>query len=464
MARATCPERQQTLRGAIDWSYDLLEEADRKLFDRFSVFVGGAFLTQAEPVCGPPPELGTDVLDGLSSLADKSLVRGTPTIDQDPRFVMLATIREYGQEKLAGDGDLEDLRRRHANTFLALTEMAEPHLTGAEAARWLDRLELDHDNLRLALDWATEMDEAQVAFRLIAALWRFWQIRGHIYEARMRVDRVLAMPGATTLDAKTRALGFGAGGSVCYWQADFPTSNHYYRMALEAARESGDAALVAGAVYNLSFAPIDRPPESRRDILGASIPYLEEAEALYEQIGDRRGFGDANWALGFALLTEHRFEEAERHGQVAFEIARESNDPFRIGWTGHISGSHLANRGDLVGAEKIFRQAMGVFRKTGDQGGIAMLLLDYALLAELRGDVSRYWRLGGAMEGLRERSGIGMSDIAFFDVGVNDFFWHLPVRPTDPAGVADWEAGKRLSPEQAVELALSESATPAVAS
>jgi len=448
------PGRQQTLRGAIDWSYDLLEAADRKLFDRFSIFAGGAFLMQAEPVCGPPPELGTDILDGLSSLADKSLLRGAPTADEDPRFVMLATIREYGQEKLAEDGDLDDLRARHAACFVTLLETAEPQLTGVDAARWLDRLELDHDNIRAAFDWAIETGNAEVGFRLLAAIWRFWQVRGHIYEARKRADAVLAMPGGAQLPALLRARGFGGGGGICYWQADFKMCNRYYQTALEAARETGDQKVEADALYNLSFAPIDHMPESRAEILVASIPYLEQAATLYEQLGDRRGVSDTNWALGFALIVDRRFDDAQRHGQVAFDIARELNDPFRIGWTGHISGSHLAYRHDTAGAAAVFRQALETFNASGDQGGIIMLLLDFALLAEILGDLSRWWRLGGAIEAMRERSGIGASDASFFDVGTDDFFWHLPSTPTDPAALAEWEAGRRLSLEEAVELAL----------
>jgi predicted ATPase/class 3 adenylate cyclase len=452
------PERQQTLRGAIDWSYDLLEEPDRRMFDRFSVFSGGAYLMQAEPVCGPPPELGTDVLDGLSSLADKSLVRGTPTADEDPRFVMLATIREYGQEKLAADGDLDDLRARHAATFVALVEQAQPLLTSADAPRWLDRLDLDHDNIRAAFDWAVETGNAEMAFRLLAAIWRFWQIRGYIYEGRRRADAVLSMAGASDLPALLRARALGAGGSICYWQSDFVPCHRFYEAALAAARETGDQAAVAEALYNLSFAPIDYLPDSRADILKGSIPYLEEAAVAYERLGDQRGVSDANWALGFALLSVERYDDAERHGQLAFEVAHQLNDPFRIGWTGHIRGSHLAWRGDVKGADVIFREALDKFRATGDQGGLILLLLDMALLAEGRGELDRWWRLTGAIDGIRERSGIGSVDNSFFEVGA-EYFWHLPEKPTEPAAVAEFEAGKRMSIDEAIELAL---AAPAV--
>jgi predicted ATPase/class 3 adenylate cyclase len=456
------PERQQTLRGAIDWSYDLLETADRKLFDRFSVFEGGAFLTQAEPVCGSVNELGTDVFDGLASLAEKSLVRGAPTAEDDPRFVMLATIREYAQEKLSQDADGVDLHRRHAMTYVQLTESAEGHLTGADAARWLDRLEIDHDNIRAALDWAVEMGEAETAFRLIAAVWRFWQVRGHIYEARRIVDRVLTMPEGAQLPAKLRTRALAAGGGVTYWQADFPQTYRYYTAALEAARESGDQLAVARALYDLSFAPIPEPPQNRIDILAGSVPLLEEAAELFEELHDAPGISDTNWALGFALIAVNRLEDAEKHAQRAYDQALELNDPFRIGWNGHIIGSQIAHRGDIARAEPIFRRSLDIFRASGDQGGLILLLLDYALLAELRGDMSRYWRLSGAINNIRQKSGIGTSDISFFDVGV-EFFWHLPTIPTSGPELADFEAGKRLTMEEAIELALAEPAEPAAA-
>ena len=457
------PERQQTLRGAIDWSYDLLNEPDRRLFDRFSIFAGGAYLMQAEPVCGPPPDMGLEVLDGLSSLAEKSLVRGAPTAEADPRFVMLATIREYGQEKLIADGDAEDLQRRHAEAFLALAETAEPELTGHDAARWLDRLELDHDNLRAALAWAVEAGEAGIALRLIAAVWRFWQVRGHLFEARRQIEAVLGMANVGAQPAMVRSKGYSAGGSIGYWLGDYPAAHRYYATALEAAREGGQPADVAQALYNLSFAPTDQMPENRAGLLLAAIPVLEESEKLYEVLGDRRGVADTAWGLGFSLLADQQYESAERHARKAFDMARELNDPFRIGWTAHVYGAIRAWQGDFVNALEMFGQALDVFQSSGDQGGLLILLLDYALVAEAQGDMRRWWRLAGALFAFRERSGIGSSDASFFDVGSDEFFWHLPTMPTDPAEVAEFEAGSRLSVDEAIDLAREISAQPAPA-
>jgi len=210
---------------------------------------------------------------------------------------------------------------------------------------------------------------------------------------------------------------------------------------------------VARALYNLSFAPTPKLPENRLEILGPSVPILEEANQLFEELGDLEGIADTNWALGFALIAVGRLPEAEKRAARAYEIAIALNDPFRIAWNGHIIGSQIAHHGDLERAEPIFRRSLDIFRASGDQGGLILLLLDYALIAEIRGDMSRWWRLSGAIHALRDRSGIGTSDISFFDVGIK-FFWHLPDTPTEPAAMAEFEAGKRLTTEEAIELAL----------
>jgi predicted ATPase/class 3 adenylate cyclase len=446
------PERQQTLRGAIDWSYDLLEVPDRRLFERFSVFAGGAFLTQAEPVCGPERELGTDVLDGLASLADKSLVRGAPTADADPRFTMLATIREYGNEKLADDGDLDSLRRRHAEAFVTLAEVAEPQLTGPSAARWLDRLELDHDNLRAAFDWAREENDAGIALRLLAAIWRFWQVRGHLYEARRQADLVLAMPGIDAQPALLRARAFAAGGSIYYWQGgleDYVAGRAHYARALEAANESTDRRAIAQALYNMSFAPLETMPTSGDEILRNARPWLDKSLAVYEQLGDIKGIADVTWALAINVASNGQFEDAETYAARAMEMARQINDPFGIAWGAHMLGGLLAFRGQIDEAEPIFREGLELFKRSGDQGGILMLLLDFAVLAEKRGDLARHWRLSGAIQTIATTTGIGIIDTNFDILN-----WRMPDKPTHADGVREWEAGARLSVDDAVALAL----------
>ena len=181
------PERQQTLRGAIGWSYDLLDEGARRLVDRLSVFLGGFDLEMVERVCGPAHEVGGDVVVRAGELVDQSLVR----LDEDaaePRFAMLETIREYATEMLVARGEAEAIADRHAAAMLELAEQAAPELNGADQRAWLDRLEREHDNMRAASDWSMAKPDPVLAVRLAFALWRFRQQRGYLNEARARFE------------------------------------------------------------------------------------------------------------------------------------------------------------------------------------------------------------------------------------------------------------------------------------
>ena len=170
------PERQRTLRGAIEWSHDLLDERHRRLLDRLAVFSGGFDLDCAETVAGRSEDPGMDLLDGLATLADQSLVR-TGDADGEPRFSLLEPIREFGLEQLEESGEAERLRERHAGAYLALAARLEPLLAGDDQRRWLDKLELEHDNIRAALDWSEGAEKPEIALALAAHSWRFWQKR-----------------------------------------------------------------------------------------------------------------------------------------------------------------------------------------------------------------------------------------------------------------------------------------------
>jgi predicted ATPase len=197
------PERQRTLRATIAWSYDLLEPQEQRLLGRLGVFAGGFTLEAAESVCGD----GLDVVDGLASLTDNGLARVEGT-EEEPRFAMLETIREYAVERLEESDEAEDLRRRHAEHFLALAEEAEPHLRGSPGD-WLDRLEHELDNLRAALDRLEALGESERALRLAAALWRFWYLRGHLAEGQRRLERALGTDERPTA-ARAKALNGAA--------------------------------------------------------------------------------------------------------------------------------------------------------------------------------------------------------------------------------------------------------------
>ena len=333
------PARQQTLRGAIDWSYDLLEEPDQRLFARFSVHAGGAFLTQADSVCGPSSELGEDVLDGLSSLTDKSLVNPQLGVDTDPRFVMLATIRDYAHERLAAGTDYEELARRHAHVYLDLVESLSDGLTGPDGGKLNDRLELDHENLRMALDWGLKANDVDYCLRFLIAIWRFWQVRGHLVEARRRIERIMELPGMADQAPDLMARAFEAAGGITYWQGDVRAAHRFYSAALEAAQLSGDAQLIARATYNFGFAPLDQA-RATDALYAAGEQSFEDSLGLFTALGDEKGIADASWALAIANAAAGKDRSvAIRHAEEALTRYRRIGDPFGTGWAAYMIGS-----------------------------------------------------------------------------------------------------------------------------
>jgi predicted ATPase/class 3 adenylate cyclase len=284
------PERQRTLRSAIEWSHDLLEPEEQRLLARLAAFRGGWTLEAAEAVCGP--EMGIDVVDVLASLVDKSLVRQHETPDGNVRFRMLETIHEFAAERLGASGEEDAVRRRHAEYVLDLAEAAEPHLMGEEQGRWLETLAREHDNVRAALDWSEAAGEAQTALRIGAAVWRFWQLRGHLPEGGSRLERILAMPGASAR-AISRARALGALGGIRYWLGDYSALEPVYQEAVDIAREIGDRRLLSRALFDLSFVPmvttqdVDRQDELVAEASAAADP---EDRTLIAQLLTHVGF------------------------------------------------------------------------------------------------------------------------------------------------------------------------------
>jgi predicted ATPase/class 3 adenylate cyclase len=269
------PERQRTLSGAIEWSYDLLDLEERRLFARLAVFRGGWTLESAETVCGPG--LGLEVLDGLISLVEKSLVGREETHDGYVRFRMLETIHEYAAQRLHESGELGEIARKHAHYMRDLAEEAEPQLAGERQGLWLERLEREHDNVRAALDWAEAAPEADTALRTATAIWRFWQLGAHLSEAKARLERILALPGAH-IRGPLRVRALGALGGILYWQNDYEAMRHSYAEAVEIARELGDTSLLARALFDLSFAPFVTAEdfEGQERLLGEALEAATE--------------------------------------------------------------------------------------------------------------------------------------------------------------------------------------------
>jgi predicted ATPase/class 3 adenylate cyclase len=437
------PERQQTLRGAIAWSYDLLDESSRRLLARLSIFVGGCRLDHAEAVCGTD-DLGIDVFDGLAGLVDQSLVRQVES-SGEPRFAMLQTIRDFALEQLATTGDAATMARRHAEVFLALAEEAEPFLLGPQQRRWLDTLEREHDNLRGAISWAIEAGEAELAVRLGSVLWRFWQIRGYLREAARRLEQVVAMPGVAGPTAlRRRALDALAG--TFYWMADLRRAQELYEQSLAIAEEIGDQRGIAEAEYNLSFVfAVDKSDPVRAQQLD------EQALARYRALGDRHWTARSLWALGNAIYFQDDLARARPPIEEAIEILRALDDPFGLGWGLHLLGMIDLRLGDIDGARRNWTEMLGIFHAAEDVTGVGTGLNNFRTLAVEDGDGVRSARLGGAAAGVVQRTGSDLTDIIPFTEGRIEREAAMIDRPTAEAA---WAEGQAMTMEEAVAYAL----------
>lgn len=444
------PKRQRTLRAAIDWSHELLDEPDRRLFARFSVMAGGAVLDQIEPTCGSTDEIGRELFDGLEGLSEHSLLYVDTQSSADPRFAMLATIREYAHERLEASAEAELIRARHARAYLALAEAAAPHLLGPDGARWNDRLEVEHDNLRSALDWVVERDEAALGMRMVAALWRFWQVRGHLYEGDERVHAVLALPSAEERPAELRARAELAAGGIAWWRSDFEATHRHYAAALELARTTDDKPLLAEALYNAAF--VLDPTETdtlQRYLLGR--PLFEESLALYRELGDTGGVASCLWGLAFAAAAERDLDAALDLGSQSLELSRELDDPFRIGWAAHFVGLCSMVTGRPAAAAEMLGESLDIWTRAGDKSGMVLLVAAIATLAGTRGRAERQWRLLGAVDRLRVETG---TDLVNQDIEI--LGWRPVSDPETDQQRAWFGSGGVLSMDDALALAREE--------
>jgi predicted ATPase/class 3 adenylate cyclase len=438
----TLPERQRTLRDTIAWSHDLLDDAERRLFARLSVFIGGWTLESAEAICDPT-SLDLDILEGLTSLVDKSLIRRHESDGGSPRFSMLETIREFGYEQLGGIGDLDLMVRRHAEYFLDLAVEAEPHLTAGDQVEWLDRCEREHANIRAALRWAIAEDDADRAQQTAGALWRFWQQRGHLAEGRRWFEEMLSMPsGQSRTAARAKAL-IGAGG-VAWWQQDRDAAGAFYQEAVDIERDLDDPARLAEALYNLSFYVAG-------DDLESATRLLEESRDLFRRAGDERG---AAQVLSLLVMQDAQAGEWDRvvaSLEEGVAIWRSIGDrlhlAFDLVWLGYANGR--AGRRDQAHAAAV--EALTLFHEADNPTGLGIALIDLAFLANWDGRHEDALKLAGAAESLRKEVGGPPGAIGGLMEGnpAEEARGHLPQDVAERA----WEEGLAMRVDEAVAFA-----------
>jgi predicted ATPase/class 3 adenylate cyclase len=394
------PTRQQTLRHAIAWSYDLLDDSARRLLDRLSVFADGATLEAVEVVCDPG-DLGADVLDALGFLVDQSLLQQVEP-DGEPRFTMLETIREYAAEQLHARDEYTATRARHAAYFLELIEAAEPHFTTRGQLPWLERCTAEHDNLHAALTFLVATGRTEPALRFVAAAWRFWQVGGHLVEGRRLAESALALDGVTQHPAALARAEEALGG-IAYWQGDLADARPPWERSLRRYRDLGDERAVANALYNLSFGwSLDT---SMPDGGAVAMRMLDEARLLFDRLGDLQGRAKVYWAMSDVAAWSGDTAAAQDLIATSIPLFRELDDPFGLGWALHMDGLYHLKEGDLDRARTEFTEALDIFRSIGDHSALALLLDDFSWLAGASGDVERSLVLEGAGDRVRRETG-----------------------------------------------------------
>jgi predicted ATPase/transcriptional regulator with XRE-family HTH domain len=409
------PDRQQTLRDTIAWSYRLLSEDERAVFRRLAVFPGGARLDAIATLCGTDVR-PQETLDRVTGLLRHSLLRRDSDPDGEFRFTMLETIREYAHEQLQASSEIEAARRIHAAYVLQLAEAAETALTGARQTVWLMRLEAEHDNLRAVLGWAMAREEAETALRLTGSLWRFWQMHGHVREGRRWLAAALALPAPDAPAARGKVLN--AVGVLCFQQGEYVASGALHREDLELRRALGDERGVAQALNNLGVVA-----RNDGDITAAQALH-EDGLAIRRALGDRWGVAQALNNLGVVARMQGDLPRAQALHAESLAIRRELGDERGMVVALIYHGLVARAREDHAAACAWYADGLATAWALGNLPLIAEALEGIAIAITGIGDAEQAARLFGAAEALRDSLGV-------------------PLSPDDRRDHAAWEARAR---------------------
>jgi predicted ATPase/class 3 adenylate cyclase/Tfp pilus assembly protein PilF len=439
------PQRHQTLRGAIAWSYDLLSEGEQVLFRRLSVFAGGRTLEAIEQVCNAEGEL--DVIEGVSSLVEKSLLRQEEDAEGEPRFVMLETIHEFAREALDESGEAADIRRRHAEFFLALAQAAEQHWYDAEQGRWLARMETEHDNFRAALRGCLDAGQAETAGLMAETLWTLWYRQNQYREGRQWLQDVLSAGG---LSSRTRAAMLYGAGVLARLQGDFTAARPLLEESLSLSREQEDMNAVTRALIDLGA-------------VAAEQDDLEHAEALYEEAaarshesGKHRTVATVLNNLGNVATRRFDYARAESLYRESLVLARQLKDASGTGLALANLGYVTYRQGDLSGARTHLREAL---RSAREAGFLFLATHGLAHLAEVESTAGA-WERAARLFGVAEARFAAMG--SHVSRQRREAYDQRLAAVRDQLGESAWEQarqeGAALPFEEAIAYALGESA------
>lgn len=367
--------RHQSLRSAIDWSYDLLTPGEKTLFARIAVFSGSCSAECVEPVCNALSDLPMSVLDGLAALANQNLLRVT-TLHGKRRYEMMGTIREYALERLAERGEADVLRQRHAMHFLQMAELAETKLRGPEQQTWLDRLDVDLDNLRAALAWSLDSNETGMGLRLASALSWFWFVHSRISEGREWLAKVLAMSSRAA--ARTRALN--AAGFLALAHSDYDTAQAFLQESISISREHEDGAAVADALHGQGRIAANCSNYAE------AIALYEESLAINQELGNEHSASDVLFSLGRVASDQADYIRARSLYEDSLKIRRELADKWGIAHALNGLAFITADLYDHTTSRELSTESLALYRELGDRSSAASMLFNLGYIASDQGD------------------------------------------------------------------------------
>jgi predicted ATPase len=375
------PERQHTLYSAIDWSYNLLNEDERRLLRRLSVFAGGWTLEGAEAVCYTEGEQPMEALDGLEILTDNSLLRAPEGVDGDTRLRMLETIREFAHERLTGSGEADAIHDRHARYFLSIAERAETEMRQSARQAWYQRLEAELDNFRAAMDWLLEHDQSELALRIGMALWIFWWTRGYRREGLQWLEKGLASTGSVTEAVRAKALN--RAGFLTRDLGDYARAVVMLQESLALWRQIDDQAGIALSLDNLGTTVM-----RQGDYAGATV-MLEEALDLRRRLSDQHGTYATLHNLGLVASWQGSNERAiELYGE-SLALARVAQDDHNLGIILTNLGEQYSHQGDCERAEACYAEAASIYQRLGNRAGEADVMRNRGVIALKQSDYTR---------------------------------------------------------------------------
>ncbi|HTS14274.1 MAG TPA: tetratricopeptide repeat protein, partial [Candidatus Sulfotelmatobacter sp.] len=394
----TALARHQTLRATIDWSYDLLADAERAVLRRLSVFAGGASLEAAEAVCAGDGVDALDILDALGRLVEKSLVFTDPTA-AEARFRLLETVRDYARGRLVEAAEAEGTMRAHRDWYLALVDAAsQAFFQGPEPVEWLRRLDREHDDLRAALEWSlAEPGEGLAGLRMASGLWRFWEIRGHLTEGRSLLERAINAAGGDI--SPLRANAFTGAGNLAFMQGDFQAASTFHEASLALHREMGERQSVAYAANNLANTAVQLGDHARARAL------YEEAVAACRAIGDTRGVAFGSINLADVATREGDLAAARALHEEILSTIRARGDRWTEAFALDTFARATSRAGDREAARSLHVEALAILEELGDRRGVARVLTNLAELALADGDTPRARDLFRRSLGIRQELG-----------------------------------------------------------